>query len=424
MARETIQDLRAREILDSRGDPTLEVTVLIDDGLTGVASVPSGASTGVHEAFELRDDDKQRYDGKGVLRAIENVNTTLKQHLRGASVTDQRRVDTMMIDLDGTANKRKLGANAIIGVSLAVARAGAAATGLPVYRYLRQAFQLPEAAYVMPVPMMNILNGGAHADNNLDVQEFMIVPQVEHKGKLDVQESVRVGSEVFHALGAVLRKHKLDTDVGNEGGYAPELASTVEALDYIMAGIKEAGFTAGKEVSLALDVAASEFYQRGKYQFEGEGLAAHELEAKYKVWMKRYPLLALEDGLAQDDWQGWASLTVNLGGKHLLVGDDLFVTSAERLKLGFEFKAANAIIIKSNQVGTLSETMDTVRLAQTHQYTPIVKHRSGETMDSFIADLAVAVGSPYLMAGAPSRGERVAKYNRLMEIAAELERGG
>ncbi|HAO81282.1 MAG: Enolase [Parcubacteria group bacterium GW2011_GWD2_43_10] len=421
MKRDIISDLQAREILDSRGDPTVEVTVLTEGGITGMASVPSGASTGIHEAYELRDGDKNRYDGKGVLQAIGHVNKEIKQVIRGVSVTEQQRVDTIMIDLDGTTNKKNLGANAILGVSLAVARAGAAATGLPLYRYLQQVFDLEQKIYSLPVPMMNIFNGGVHADNNLAVQEFMVVPEFKRGQAADINESIRVGAEVFHSLGRVLKSHKLDTDVGNEGGYAPEVDSSQTAIDLILEAIDRAGYQAGGQVNLALDVAASEFFRQGKYHFEGKVLKSGEMIDLYEEWQKKYQLVSLEDGLAQDDWQGWTEMTRRLDDKLLLVGDDLFVTSIQRLQLGLEFKAANTILIKPNQVGTLTETIATVSEAQQKNLKIIVSHRSGETMDSFIADLAVAVGAQYIKSGPTSRGERVAKYNRLMEIATELK---
>lgn len=420
MPKDTISDLQAREILDSRGDPTVEVTILTEGGVTGVASVPSGASTGIHEAYELRDGDKNRYDGKGVLKAIDHVNKELKQVLRGVNVTEQKRIDTIMVDVDGTANKRNLGANAILGVSLAAARAGALSSGLPLYRYLQQTFVLP-SSLSLPVPMMNVLNGGVHADNNLAVQEFMIVPEFKRGNGADISESIRIGAEVFHALGRVLKSNHLDTDVGNEGGYAPDVASSKETIELLLEAISKAGYDPGKEVHLALDVAASEFFRQGKYHFEGESLKATEIIDLYEAWQKNYPLIILEDGLSQDDWQGWAELTRRLGEKVLLVGDDLFVTSSQRLHLGLEFKAGNSILIKPNQVGSLTETIETVKRAQENGFKTVVSHRSGETMDTFIADLAVAVGAPYIKSGPTSRGERVVKYNRLMEIAAELK---
>lgn len=420
MAKETIQKLEAREILDSRGDPTVEVTVQLEGGAIGMAAVPSGASTGIHEAFELRDEDKARYQGKGVLKAVAAVEGEFAQAVCGTLATDQRRVDQILIDTDGTANKHRLGANACLGVSLAVARAGAAVTDLPLYRYLRQAFGLAESPYTMPLLMLNILNGGAHADNELDVQEFMVVPRIESAGKPLAAESIRVGSEVFHALGQVLKSEGLDTDVGNEGGYAPALKESKVALDLLVRAVEKAGYKPGEDVFLALDVASSEFFRQGHYLFEGKKLTGKQLTERYTEWVGKYPITLLEDGLAQDDWDGWADLTGTLGGKLHIVGDDLFVTNSQRLQLGFSFKAANAIIIKPNQVGTLSETMDTVSLARDHGYATIVSHRSGETMDTFISDLAVAVSSSYLKSGSTSRGERVAKYNRLMEIESEI----
>lgn len=421
MPRETISDLQAREILDSRGDPTVEVTVLTEGGVTGVASVPSGASTGIHEAYELRDGDKNRYDGKGVLKAIEHVNKEIKQVLRGVAATDQRRIDTIMVDIDGTANKRNLGANAILGVSLAVARAGASLSNEPLYQYIQQVYGFKQDKVAMPVPMMNVLNGGVHADNNLAVQEFMIVPEFKRGQGADIAESIRIGAEVFHALGRVLKSNHLDTDVGNEGGYAPDVASSKETIDLLMESISQAGYKPGKEVHLALDVAASEFFRQGRYNFEGETLKSNEMVDVYETWMKNYPLVLIEDGLSQDDWQGWSEMTHRLGDKVLLVGDDLFVTSSQRLNLGLEFKAANSILIKPNQVGSLTETIETVKRAQEKGFKIVVSHRSGETMDTFIADLAVAIGASYIKSGPTSRGERVAKYNRLMEIAAELK---
>lgn len=421
MKKDVINDLKAREILDSRGDPTVEVTVLTDSGVAGTASVPSGASTGVHEAYELRDGDKNRYDGKGVLMAIEHVNKEIKQVLRGVEVTDQQRIDSIMVDLDGTTNKRNLGANAILGVSLASARAGAQVANLPLYRYLQKIFDLEKNIYSLPVPMMNIFNGGVHADNNLSVQEFMIVPEFKRGQAADITESIRVGAEVFHSLGRVLKSHKLDTDVGNEGGYAPEVASSDKAIDLIIEAVERAGYQIGGQVNLALDVAASEFFRQGKYHFEEKIYKVSELISLYESWKKKYQLISLEDGLSQDDWQGWTEMTTRLGQKLLLVGDDLFVTNIDRLKMGLQFKAANTILIKPNQVGSLSETIRTVNEAQKEGMKIIVSHRSGETMDSFIADLAVAVQAQYIKSGPTSRGERVVKYNRLMEIATELQ---
>ncbi len=420
MTEPAIEHITAREILDSRGDPTVEVTVEATGGIRGTAAVPAGASTGKHEAFELRDNDKARYGGKGMLKAIANVEGEIAKRLVGMIVMGQADIDRAMVELDGTGSKRNLGANAILGVSLAVARAAAAAAKQPLYRYLAITYDFPEPAK-LPIPLMNIVNGGRHADNNLDVQEFMIAPKVLRSGSPDAAECIRIGAEVFHTLGDILRKHRLDTDVGNEGGYAPTLKSNEQVFELFAEAVTKAGYTPGKEVSYAVDVAASEFYRRGRYAFEGEERTAQQMVDTYCAWQKSYPLISIEDGLSEDDWQGWHLLTKTLGQKVLVVGDDLFVTQEERLRMGFELMAGNAIIIKPNQVGTLTETVATVRLAQEHGLTPIVSHRSGETTDTFIADLAVAVGAPYLKAGAPSRGERVAKYDRLMEIAHELK---
>lgn len=421
MSKTSIKNIQAREILDSRGDPTLEVTVTLANGMTGTAGVPSGASTGVHEALELRDGDKARFDGKGVLKAVENVNTLVQQALAGKEVTKQEEIDATLNQLDGTANKGKLGANATVGVSLACARAATMSEGVPLYRYLADTFGY-KAPYRMPLPMMNILNGGRHANNKLVVQEFMIIPQVrDSKGEVDITECVRVGAEVFHSLGRVLTSHQLDTDVGNEGGYAPQITTTTAALDLIMQAIRDQHYTPGKEVSLALDVAASEFYESGGYQFESWQLKSDEMIRRYEDLLRPYPIVSIEDGLAEDDWAGWQKLTARLGDRILLVGDDIFVTNVDRITQAIEQKVGNAAIIKSNQIGTLSESVAAIKLAQTHAYKVVISHRSGETMDPFIADLAVAVGADYLKAGSTSRGERVAKYNRLMEIAAELK---
>lgn len=419
MSTATIKKISAREILDSRGDPTVEVTVEVEGGAHGTAAVPSGASTGIHEAHELRDGDKSHYEGKGVLKALANVEHELAPKVMGMQVTDQQGIDAAMCQLDGTTNKHRLGANAILGVSLAVAHAAAATASMPLYAYLAKTFGYQPPAS-LPVPLMNVINGGRHADTKLNVQEFMIVPHVEEAGKVNIHESIRIGSEVFHALAGVLHEQKLDTDVGNEGGYAPDIDSSLAALDLLVAGVTRAGYTPGKEVSFALDVAASEFFKHSVYDFEGKALTSGDLTAMYEAWCKTYPLIYIEDGLAQDDWQGWRALTERLGSKLMLVGDDLFVTRADRLQQGFELGAGNSIIIKPNQIGTLSEAVACVKLAQAHGYAAVVSHRSGETSDTTIVDLAVAVGAPYLKAGAPSRGERVAKYNRLSEIADEL----
>ncbi|MFA4819071.1 MAG: phosphopyruvate hydratase [Patescibacteria group bacterium] len=416
----TIKDISAREILDSRGDPTIAVTITASGGEQATAAVPSGASTGKHEAYELRDGDKDRYGGKGVEQAIANIVTKIKPVLLGLPVSEQELIDRAMIDLDGTSNKHQLGANAILGVSLAAARVAALANKLPLYEYIRSTFNLSPLKPNLPLPMMNILNGGRHADNNLNVQEFMVIPHWPRADAPNITESIRVGSEIFHELGKVLRQANLSTDVGNEGGYAPTLKANEQAVELIAESVKQAGYVLNKEVSLGLDVAASEFYRGGKYNFGGQVLSANEMIAIYKGWQAKYNLLLIEDGLAEDDWQGWHELTGGLGGKMLLIGDDLFVTNKERLAIGFEFGAANGILIKPNQIGSLSETIECVRLAGQNNYQVIVSHRSGETMDTFIVDLAVAVGANYLKAGSTSRGERVAKYNRLMEIEEEI----
>lgn len=416
----TIKDVTAREILDSRGDPTVEVTAVASSGVSATAAVPSGASTGVHEAHELRDDDKNRYEGKGVLQAVAHIESAIKQVLIGMDVTNQSIIDQRMIELDGTATKHSLGANAILGVSLAVARLGALVNNLPLYSYLRQTFSLPPQARALPLPMMNILNGGRHASNDLDIQEFIIIPHLRAKSVFSLKDSIRVGSEIFHELGKVLHQKTFSTDVGNEGGYAPSLKSNEQALELITAAVKQSGYSLGQDVDLGLDVAASEFYKSGKYHFEGKNLSAQELIKIYQSWRDNYQLFSVEDGLAEDDWQGWHQLTEDLGGQLLLVGDDLFVTNKERLALGVEFKAANAILIKPNQIGSLSETVACVLAAKQANYKIVVSHRSGETMDTFIVDLAVAVGADYLKAGSTSRGERVVKYNRLMEIEEEI----
>ncbi|MBI5733876.1 MAG: phosphopyruvate hydratase [Candidatus Kerfeldbacteria bacterium] len=415
----TIKDITAREILDSRGDPTVEVTAMASNGAAATASVPSGASTGIHEAHELRDGDKNRYEGKGVLQAVAHIESEIKQTLIGMQVTNQSIIDQRMIELDGTTTKHSLGANAILGVSLAVARLGALVNNLPLYSYLRQVFSLPLPAKPLPLPMMNILNGGRHASNDLDIQEFIIIPHLGVKADLSLKDSIRVGSEIFHELGRVLHQKKFSTDVGNEGGYAPSLKNNEQALGLIIAAVKQSGYSLAKDVDLGLDVAASEFYKSGKYHFEGKDLSVNELIKIYQSWQDNYQLFSIEDGLAEDDWQGWHQLTEDLGNQVLLVGDDLFVTNKERLALGAEFKAANAILIKPNQIGSLSETVACVLAARRYNYKVVVSHRSGETMDTFIVDLAVAVGADYLKAGSTSRGERVAKYNRLMEIEAE-----
>ena len=411
----TIIEVHAREILDSRGNPTVEADVILSSGASGRAAVPSGASTGEHEAAELRDGDAKRYAGKGVTEAVRNVNELIGPRLEGMTAEDQILIDSEMMDLDGTPNKTKLGANAILAVSLAVARAAAEDVGLPLYRYLGGPM-----AHIMPVPMMNILNGGAHASNNVDAQEFMIVPI----GADTFPEGLRIGVEVFHALKKVLTGMKLSTAVGDEGGFAPMLPSNEAALDVVMQAIESAGYQPGKDVAIALDVAASELYQGGKYVFKkGDGSArtAEEMVALYTQWVDRYPIVSIEDGLAEDDWDGWAMLTEKLHERVQLVGDDLFCTNVDRLARGIEAGTANAILIKVNQIGTLTETLQCIELAKGSSYGVVISHRSGETEDTFIADLAVATGAAQIKTGSASRTDRVAKYNQLLRIAEELD---
>ena len=410
----TIDSIFAREILDSRGNPTLEVEVVLEGGALGRAAVPSGASTGAKEAVELRDGDKKRYLGKGVLKAVGAVNDVISGEVIGEDALDQALIDQMLIDLDGTENKRRLGANALLGVSLAVAKAAAEAVGLPLYRYVGGV-----GARILPVPFMNILNGGAHADNTLDPQEFMIVPW----GADSFRESLRMGAEVFHRLKEVLRSKGLSTAVGDEGGFAPAVRSPEEALDLILRAIKDAGYKAGSHISLALDIAASELYDGKKYVFKKSGAAAKtaaQMVSLYEGWLKKYPIVSIEDGLAESDWEGWAHLTEALGGRIQLVGDDIFVTNPKMLKLGIERKVANAILVKVNQIGTLTETLDCVALAGRAGYCSMMSHRSGETEDVTIADLAVATGVGQIKTGSLSRTDRVAKYNQLLRIEEEL----
>ena len=415
-----IDQIHAHEILDSRGNPTVAVTVLTKKGVLGTAAVPSGASTGSHEAMELRDGDKKRYRGKGVLKACRNVNNKIAPKLRGMNVTAQREIDDIMIQMDGTTNKKRLGANAILGVSLAVAHAGAKSKGMPLYAYLRWVYDIMDDKWVMPMPLMNILNGGSHASTNIDIQEFIIVPT----GIKKFRERVRAGSEIFHALGDILRADKLDTDVGNEGGYAPDLGQTEDALKYIMKAIKKAGYVPGKQVRLGLDVAANEFYNEKKDRYimrtDKKKLTDEQMIEMLEDWVDKYPFVSIEDGLQEDKWDEWIELTKRLGKKVYLIGDDLFVTNPKRLQMGIDKNVANAILIKPNQIGTLSETIATIQLAQANGYKIAVSHRSGETTDTTIADLAVAVNADFIKAGAPSRSERLVKYNRLMEIEEEL----
>jgi enolase len=410
----TIIEVHGREIIDSRGNPTVEADVILASGAQGRAAVPSGASTGEHEAVELRDGDTKRYGGKGVSEAVRNVNEVIGPRLEGMAASDQIAVDAEMMDLDGTPNKSKLGANAILSVSLAVARAAAADTGLPLYRYLGGPM-----ARVLPVPMMNILNGGAHASNNVDVQEFMIVPI----GAETFAEALRMGVETFHALKKVLSKKGLSTAVGDEGGFAPSLPSNEAALDAVMQAIEAAGYQPGRDLAIALDPAASEFHQDGEYVFkkgDGSRRSAAERVELYAQWVDRYPIVSIEDGLAEDDWEGWTQLTERLHDRVQLVGDDLFVTNVDRLGRGIEEGVANAILIKVNQIGTLTETLQCIELAKGSAYGVVISHRSGETEDTFIADLAVASGAGQIKTGSASRTDRIAKYNQLLRIGEEL----
>ena len=413
-----IKDIRAREILDSRGNPTISVVVELEGGVLGQASVPSGASTGVHEALELRDGDKSRYEGKGVLNAVKNVNTLIKGKLVGLEVSQQRKIDDAMLALDNTENKSRLGANAILGVSLAVARAAAAKKEQPLYAYLRSAYGIDRKDFPLPLPMMNILNGGRHADFAIDFQECMIIPKMKR-----FSERVRAGAEVFHALGRILKKAGHVTSVGDEGGYAPRLESNEKAFQLILDAIEAAGYAPGKEIALGMDVAASEFYDDDKKVYalnvEKKELTPAELIKMYEKWLAKYPIMLIEDGLAEDDWDNWGILTQKLGKKLTLIGDDLFVTNVKRLEMGINRKVANSILIKVNQIGSLSETMDTIMMAQQNKYKIAISHRSGETADTFIADLAVAVGAEFIKTGSLSRSERLEKYNRLMEIEEE-----
>ena len=403
----------AREILDSRGNPTVEAEVFLDDGARGVAGVPSGASTGVHEAHELRDGG-ERYLGKGVLKAVENVNEEITDEIAGFEADDQRLIDEALIKLDGTENKSRLGANAILGVSIAVAKAAAESAGLPLYRYIGG-----PNAHVLPVPMMNIVNGGAHADSGVDVQEFMIAPI----GAETFSEALRMGAEVYHALKSVIKSKGLSTGLGDEGGFAPEAESTKAALDLIIEAIKKAGFEPGKDVALALDVASSEFYKDGKYHFEGGEHTAEEMAKVYEDLIVNYPIVSIEDPLQEDDWEGYTKLTETIGDKVQIVGDDFFVTNPARLQEGIDKKAANALLVKVNQIGTLTETFDAVELAHRNGYRTMMSHRSGETEDTTIADLAVALNCGQIKTGAPARSERVAKYNQLLRIEQELGDG-
>ena len=406
-----IEAVGAREILDSRGNPTIEVEILLEDGTVSRAAVPSGASTGAFEAYELRDGDKDRYQGKGVLKAVDAVLDEIGPAIEGFEAADQRLVDAAMIELDGTDNKKRLGANAILGVSLAVAKAAADSADLPLFRYLGG-----PNAHTLPVPMMNIINGGAHADTGVDIQEFMIVPL----GAETFSEALRWGVETYHSLKSLLKQKGLNTGLGDEGGFAPELEHNVAALDLISEAIQLAGFTVGTDIALGLDVASTEFFANGVYRFEGQDRTAAEMSSYYATLAANYPLVSIEDPLAEDDWEGWTLLNSELGSKLQLVGDDLFVTNPKRLAKGIAMKAANSILVKVNQIGTLTETLDAVALAQRNGMTAVLSHRSGETEDTTIADLAVATDAGQIKTGAPARSERVAKYNQLLRIEEEL----
>jgi enolase len=411
-----IASIQARQILDSRGNPTLEVDVISDTGVIGRASVPSGASTGIHEAVELRDGDKRTYLGKGVLKAVNNVNTIIQEELKGQFIYDQRSLDKKMIDLDGTDNKGNLGANAILGVSLAIAKVASEESRLPLYKYIGGV-----NANILPVPMMNILNGGSHADNNMDFQEFMIMPI----GAPSFSEALRMGSEIFHNLKNILHDNKYATNVGDEGGFAPNLKSNEEALDMIIQAIEKAGYKAGKDIYLALDVASSSFYleKEEKYHFKkssGEKFSSSQMIDLYAELVRNYPIVSIEDGLAEDDWDGWKALTEKLGEKIQLVGDDLFVTNVTRIQRGIDLHVANSVLVKVNQIGSLSETIDAVQLADRNSYTSIISHRSGETEDTTIADLSVALNTGQIKTGSLCRSERIAKYNQLLRIEETL----
>ena len=401
----------AREILDSRGNPTIEVDVVLDDGTVASAAVPSGASTGAFEAYELRDEDMNRYGGKGVLKAVEAVIDVLSEAIEGLDASEQRAIDTALIEADGTDNKSKLGANSILGVSLAVAKAAALSADLPLFRYLGG-----PNAHVLPVPMMNVINGGAHADTNVDVQEFMVLPI----GAESYSEGLRWGVETYHALKSELKSKGFATGLGDEGGFAPNLANNRAALDLLMDAIAKAGFTPGKDIALGLDVAATEFFENGSYRFEGRELSSGELVAYYSELVAAYPLITIEDPLSEDDWTGWEAITAELGAKVQIVGDDLFVTNPKRLADGIQRHAGNSILVKVNQIGSLTETLDAVSMAQRAGYTAVLSHRSGETEDTTIADLAVATNCGQIKTGAPARSERVAKYNQLLRIEEEL----
>ncbi len=409
----TVEQVKGREILDSRGNPTVEVEVTLSDGTIGQASVPSGASTGTYEAVELRDGDNKRYGGKGVLQAVNHTNARIATGIKGMAATDQEAIDRKLIKLDGTDSKSRLGANAILGTSLAVAHAAANSLDLPLYRYLGQV-----NGYTLPVPLMNILNGGKHATNSTDFQEFMVVPA----GASSFSQSLQMGTEIYHSLQKVLKDRGLSTNVGDEGGFAPPLPSNKDAIEAVLAAIEKAGYQPGRDCFIALDPAASEFYQDGRYVLEREGtrLSSTEMVEFYVRWISAYPIISIEDGMAEDDWDGWKLITVKLGNKVQLVGDDLYTTNVSRLKRGIDIKASNSILIKLNQIGTLTETIAAIRVAQDAGWTAVVSHRSGETEDTTISDLAVGLNAGQIKAGAPCRSERTAKYNRLLRIEDEL----
>jgi len=415
MGRKTlIKKIIGREILDSRGNPTVEVDVILESGVIGRASVPSGASTGEHEAVELRDGDKSRYLGKGVLKAVNNVNKELNSALAGKDASKQKLIDKLMIELDATENKSRLGANAILGISMAACKAAAIQKKMPLYKYLGG-----EEANILPVPMMNILNGGAHADNNVDLQEFMIMP----RGAASFKEALRMGAEIFHNLKKILHDKKLSTAVGDEGGFAPDLKSNEEAIEVILQAIEKAGYKAGKDVFIALDPAASSFYENGKYILEAEAVkekSAEDMINFYANWVSKYPIISIEDGLAEDDWDGWKKLTKSLSDKIQIVGDDLFVTNTKRLKMGIAKHVANSILIKVNQIGTLTETIEAIKLARKKGYTAVVSHRSGETEDTTISHLVVAMGTGQIKTGSLCRTDRICKYNELLRIEEDL----
>ncbi len=406
-----IKEISALEVLDSRGNPTVEAEIVLENGIKGSAIVPSGASTGQHEALELRDNDPKRYSGKGVKKAVDNINTIIAPLLKGKDASNQLNIDRLMLEKDGSSNKKNLGANAILAVSLAVARASANSLSIPLYRYLGGV-----NTYRMPVPLMNILNGGAHADNNIDIQEFMILPVKASYFK----EAMRIGAEVFHTLKKVLKDKGYNTAIGDEGGFAPNLSSNEEAIKIIIESIEKAGYKAGEDIYLGLDVAASEFYNDGKYHINGKAYSAPELVSFYESLIDKYPIITIEDGMSQDDWNGWSLLTSSLGDKVQLVGDDIFVTNTTRLQQGIENKVCNAILIKVNQIGTLSETLNCIEMAKRAGYGVIISHRSGETEDTTIADIAVATGAGQIKTGSLSRTDRIAKYNQLIRIEKEL----